>query len=155
MNERLLQYLIMWIIQNIIFLSWENMNKIKTSFVHYIGCNSCVLSKHVIVIIFFLNSQYFFPNKIDYSPLNITKMYMLQGGHYSQKIGLVKRRPLSKSQSQIKLIKTDLQEKQVYDTKNYKISYLDGTLRPGLCPQPINYHWHICFSLCISSGAKR
>lgn len=54
MNERLLQYLIMWIIQNIIFLSWENMNKIKTSFVHYIGCNSCVLSKHVIVIIFFL-----------------------------------------------------------------------------------------------------
>lgn len=53
MNERLLQYLIMWIIQNIIFLSWENMNKIKTSFVHYIECNSCVLSKHVIVIIFF------------------------------------------------------------------------------------------------------
>lgn len=82
-------------------------------------------------------------------------MYMLQGGHYSQKIGLVKRRPLSKSQSQIKLIKTDLKEKQVYDTKNYNISYLDGTLRPGLCPQPINYHWHICFSLCISSGAKR
>lgn len=153
MNERLLQYLIMWIIQNIIFLSWEK--KIKTSFVHYTECNSCVLSKHVIVIILFLNSQYFFPNKIDYSPLNITKMYMLQGGHYSQKIGLVKRRPLSKSQSQIKLIKTDLQEKQVYDTKNYKISYLDGTLRPGLCPQPINYHWHICFSLCISSGAKR
>lgn len=143
----------MWIIQNIIFLSWEK--KIKTSFVHYTECNSYVLSKHVIVIILFLNSQYFFPNKIDYSPLNITKMYMLQGGHYSQKIGLVKRRPLSKSQSQIKLIKTDLKEKQVYDTKNYKISYLDGTLRPGLCPQPINYHWHICFSLCISSGAKR
>lgn len=143
----------MWIIQNIIFLSWEK--KIKTSFVRYTECNSCVLSKHVIVIIFFLNSQYFFPNKIVYSPLNITKMYMLQGGHYSQKIGLVKRRPLSKSQSQIKLITTDLQEKQVYDTKNYNISYLDGTLRPGLCPQPINYHWHICFSLCISSGAKR
>lgn len=153
MNERLLQYLIMLIIQNIIFLSWEK--KIKTSFVHYTECNSYVLSKHVIVIIFILNSQYFFPNKIVYSPLNITKMYMLQGGHNSQKIGLVKRRPLSKSQSQIKLIKTDLQEKQVYDTMNYKISYLDGTLRPGLCPQPINYHWHICFSLCISSGAKR
>lgn len=143
----------MWIIQNIIFLSWEK--KIKTSFVHYTECNSYVLSKHVIVIILFLNSQYFFPNKIVYSPLNITKMYMLQGGHYSQKIGLVKRRPLSKSQSQIKLIKTDLKEKQVYDTRNYKISYLDGTLRPGLCPQPINYHWHICFSLCISSGAKK
>lgn len=52
MNERLLQYLIMWIIQNIIFLSWEK--KIKTSFVHYTECNSYVLSKHVIVIIFFL-----------------------------------------------------------------------------------------------------